>query len=90
MHAKDTEINTDRLKRVGFLTGYSWWRYRLPGLGALDWTRFISELQEAGYDGEISIEHEDPVWGGDLQKTKEGILIAKRFLEQVPGLVSAK
>jgi len=90
VHAKDTEINADRLKRIGFLTDFSWWRYRLPGLGALDWTKFISELQEVGYDGVISIEHEDPVWGGDLQKTKQGILIAKRFVEQVPGLVSVK
>ncbi|NMH75342.1 sugar phosphate isomerase/epimerase [Bacillus sp. RO2] len=87
VHAKDTEIDEERLKRVGFLTDYSWWRYRLPGHGALDWRKFISELLEAGYDGVVSIEHEDPIWGGNLEKTKEGLLIAKRYLEKLPGLV---
>ncbi|WP_078379059.1 sugar phosphate isomerase/epimerase family protein [Sutcliffiella halmapala] len=87
VHAKDTEINIERLKRVGFLTDYSWWRYRLPGLGELNWTKFISELREVGYSGVISIEHEDPVWGGDLVKTKQGLLIAKQYLESVPGLI---
>src|SRR5688500_14873117 len=33
---KDTEILPDRLARQGIL-GSGWWRYRLPGLGELDW-----------------------------------------------------
>lgn len=85
VHAKDTEILRDRLARTGILTDFSWWRYRLPGLGELDWTRFVSALQEVGYDGMISIEHEDPVWSGSPERVRQGILIGKRFLEGVPG-----
>lgn len=88
VHAKDTEINHEQLKRVGTLSDFSWWRYRLPGLGDLNWTKFISELTEAGYNGVISIEHEDPVWGGALSKTKQGLIISKQYLERIPGLVT--
>ncbi|RLQ96604.1 sugar phosphate isomerase/epimerase family protein [Falsibacillus albus] len=84
VHAKDTEIDHERLKRKGFLTDFSWWRYRLPGLGELKWSKFLSELAEIGYEGTISIEHEDPVWGGDLEKTKQGLLLSKRTLENQP------
>jgi sugar phosphate isomerase/epimerase len=85
VHAKDTEINHEQLKRAGVLSDFSWWRYRLPGLGDLNWTKFISELTEVGYTGAISVEHEDPVWGGDLSKTKQGIVISKQYLEKIPG-----
>ncbi|MHB1683679.1 MAG: sugar phosphate isomerase/epimerase family protein [Bacilli bacterium] len=85
IHAKDTEILRDRLARTGILTDFSWWRYRLPGLGEVDWTRFVSALREIGYEGMVSIEHEDPVWSGSPEKVRQGLLLAKRFLENVPG-----
>lgn len=79
--AKDVEILPDRLNEVGIL-GEGWWRYRLPGLGAVDWGRFISTLYEGGYDGAISIEHEDPVWEGSLEKTQRGLIFSQRYLSQ--------
>ena len=57
-----------------------WYRYRLPGFGTLDWRRIISELQIVGYDGTISIEHEDPVWCGSLDKIKTGMLKSQDYL----------
>lgn len=81
VHAKDTEILYDKLSHVGIF-GKHWWRYRMPGLGLIDWSKFISSLAEAGYDGVISIEHEDPVWEGTLEKVRKGLLLAKKHLEQ--------
>ena len=60
MDGKDTEILTDRLAAQGIL-GNSWWRYRLPGCGALDWIAILSALRDAGYDGAVDIENEDPL-----------------------------
>lgn len=60
---KDCEILPARLARQGIL-GSSWWRYRLPGLGALDWTAIFSALREIGYDDIVAIENEDPVFPG--------------------------
>jgi sugar phosphate isomerase/epimerase len=57
-----------------------WWRYRVPGLGQVDWRRIIDILYEAGYDGVVSVEHEDPVWGGDPARVKQGLRIAERTL----------
>ncbi|MDQ1913443.1 sugar phosphate isomerase/epimerase [Paenibacillus sp. GD4] len=85
VHAKDTEIDRDRLRRTGILTDFTWWRYRLPGLGELDWTRFFSALHEIGYTAAVSIEHEDPVWSGTVEKTKQGLCLAAGFLQSVPG-----
>lgn len=58
----------------------TWYRYRLPGLGSLDWGRLISDLQVAGFDGTISIEHEDPVWCGSIDKIQKGLLKARDHL----------
>ena len=43
-----------------------WWRYRIPGLGQVEFGRYVDTLYEGGFDGVLSVEHEDPVWGGSL------------------------
>jgi len=81
VHAKDTEIVEARCHRNGLLSS-GWWRYRVPGMGEVDWGRFISALGECGYDGGLSIEHEDPVWEGDAKKKKQGLVLGQRHLAQ--------
>ena len=80
LHLKDTEIFYDRLERVGN-HARGWWTYRLPGFGELDWHEFFTILYEAGYKGNMVIEHEDPVFSGD--RRKEGFLICGSFLRKV-------
>ena len=80
-HAKDTQIVEERCERDGILSR-GWWRYRIPGMGEIDWGRFISVLGEHGYEGVLSIEHEDPVWHGDVAKSKQGLLLGRRHLAQ--------
>ncbi|MGQ9630025.1 MAG: sugar phosphate isomerase/epimerase family protein [bacterium] len=80
VHAKDTEILEDRLSRVGTILSRGWWRYRMPGLGEIEWGRFISALAEAGYDYVLSTEHEDPVWEGSEEKVKNGLILGRRYL----------
>ena len=82
VHGKDTEVNRHRLNYTGILSDYSWWRYRVPGLGEIDWNKIVSNLYEIGYDGVISIEHEDPVWEGTKEKVEKGLLIGKRTIEK--------
>lgn len=57
-----------------------WWRYRVPGLGEIDWKRIVDTLYEGGFDGVLSVEHEDPVWGGTEERIKTGLLVAHRTL----------
>jgi sugar phosphate isomerase/epimerase len=40
----------------------------------------VDTLYEGGFDGVLSVEHEDPVWGGAEDKIKTGLDIAHRTL----------
>lgn len=80
VHAKDTVIIKDKLNHVS-IYGSGWWQARMPGLGEINWPRFIATLQEVGYDGVVSIEHEDPVWSGSEEKIKKGLILALRHLK---------
>lgn len=87
--AKDIQLFPEKRSRWGW-PGKSyerddpwdvgWWRYRVPGLGDVDWRRIVDTLYEHGYDGVLSVEHEDPVWGGTEDKVKVGLEIAHRTL----------
>jgi sugar phosphate isomerase/epimerase len=80
-HAKDLEIRADGLYRHGTLSaGMGWQVPRLPGLGQVDWSRFVAALYGAGYDGVISVEHEDRRFEGDVDLVKRGFLIARDAL----------
>jgi len=79
-HCKDTEILRWKLSWVGY-TGEGWWRFRIPGLGDIDWKKFVNELQDQKYDYALSIEHEDPVYHG-TEGFKKGLIIGRRHLAQ--------
>ncbi len=78
VHAKDTEIVKSDLYKEGIL-GTNWWRYRLPGLGEINWQKFIGALYDIGYKGDIAIEHEDPVFSGD--RMEEGLRLSLKHLK---------
>jgi sugar phosphate isomerase/epimerase len=85
-HAKDAETFPEKRNRYGFFGRTStreqdpwdmgWWRYRIPGLGAIDFRRYVDTLYEGGFDGVLSVEHEDPVWGGSPERVEAGLRIA--------------
>ncbi len=87
--AKDAEIFPDKRNRFGYPGravdrtdpwDVGWWRYRVPGLGQVDWVRVVDALYEGGFDGVLSVEHEDPVWGGTQERVMAGLDIAHRTL----------
>ena len=80
-HAKDLEIRPDGLYRHGtFSAGIGWQVPRLPGLGQVNWSRFIAALYGAGYDGVLSVEHEDRGFEATEDLVKRGFLIARDCL----------
>ncbi len=89
-HAKDTEMLPEGIYRHGMFGKQidptpwksGWWRYRMPGLGSIDWNRLIATLQEGGYDNVLSIEHEDPIWEGSEEKIKHGLVLGLKHLSQ--------
>lgn len=94
LHAKDTEILADGLYRFGVegpqvgdatiehgWTKHGWWRHRLPGLGGVDWNGVVSGALDAGYDGMITVEHEDPVWSGSPDLIRRGLQRSLTYLQ---------
>ena len=61
-HAKDTEVRRHLRTRIGNQT-MGWWRYVIPGYGDIDWGVYIARLRRVGYNGVLSIEHEDGALG---------------------------
>jgi sugar phosphate isomerase/epimerase len=81
-HAKDTEILREILGDLGIVDGYrmTWWRFRTPGFGEIDWHRFVSALSDVGYKGDIHVEPEDPIFPRD-----EALEKAAAFLKPIVG-----
>jgi sugar phosphate isomerase/epimerase len=87
--AKDIQLFPERRHRYGWPGkavaredpfDVGWWRYRVPGLGDVDWRRVVDTLYEGGFDGVLSVEHEDPVWGGTEDRIHTGLQVAHRTL----------
>ena len=86
-HAKDTKIDEVNTAKNGVLDTKSYgdilnrsWVFRTVGYGhsRAVWNNIISTLKTVGYDGAISIEHED-----GLMSPKEGLEKAVAFLKDV-------
>lgn len=86
-HAKDTKIDLHNTEVNGVLDTASYgdilnrsWVFRTVGYGhdASVWNDIISTLKAVGYDGAISIEHED-----GLMSPKEGLEKAVEFLKNI-------
>jgi sugar phosphate isomerase/epimerase len=87
--AKDVELFPTERNRYGVFGkavvrddpwDVGWWRFRVPGLGQVDWVRLVDALYEGGFDGVLSVEHEDPVWGGSEERVEAGLEVAHRTL----------
>jgi sugar phosphate isomerase/epimerase len=91
VHLKDTEVRWDVLRKVGINPAgrAEWHLYRLPGLGSINWAEFFTVLQRAGYQGAMSLEHEDPLYGSPNRPGPDfnpdyakGFTMAHRYLRQ--------
>jgi sugar phosphate isomerase/epimerase len=90
VHAKDTGLVPANVRRNGVLDGKPYeqvleraWTFRTVGYGHGEdlWRRLLSALRAVGYDGAVSIEHEDPLMSAD-----DGLEKAVRLLaRELPG-----
>lgn len=87
VHAKDTELDPHEGPRNGYLDTRPYtdltrrsWTFRTCGYGHGDefWKPFVSTCRKFGFDGVLSIEHEDP-----LMSVEEGLTRAISYLRDV-------
>ena len=81
-HAKDLEIRREGLYRHGTLSGGIGWQVpRIPGLGEVDWRRFVAALYAVGYDHVLTVEHEDRKFEGSQELVERGFIVARNTLK---------
>lgn len=88
-HAKDTALLSEAQYRYGYLPsafdrsppfGGGAWRYCVPGDGVIDWSMIAYTLDQAGFDGCMSIELEDARYSGTVEREQQGIIKAYQHL----------
>lgn len=79
VHFKDIKLFPDKLADVGVMAyPLDFMSPKIPGLGDVNWGKFVSALTDIGYDGYACIEIEDKSFEGSFEKVQESIILAKR------------
>ena len=82
IHFKDIKLYPDRLAECGVMAyPLNYMSPKLPGLGDVDWSAFISALHDIRYDGCAVIEVEDKAFEGSREDILNSIRLSKRYLD---------
>lgn len=83
VHFKDIKLFPDKLREVGVMAyPLEYMTPKLPGLGDVDWGRFVSALTDIGYEGPACIEVEDRAFEGSRARVLSSLKISKRYMDQ--------
>ena len=83
VHFKDVKVYRDKLNQVGIMaTPLQYMAPKLPGLGDVDWGKFVSALTDVGYRGHACIEVEDRAFEESLEMRKKSVLLSRNYLNQ--------
>ena len=83
VHCKDIKLYKDKLQECGIM-GYplEFMSPKLPGLGDVDWGKYLSALTDIRYDGYICIEIEDKAFESSKEKVEDSLILSQRYLKQ--------
>ena len=83
VHYKDIKVYEDKLNQVGIMAyPLDFMSPKLPGLGDVDWGKYVSALTDIGYDGYTCIEVEDKAFEGSKEKVLDSLKLSKKYMEQ--------
>jgi sugar phosphate isomerase/epimerase len=94
-HAKDSGLHGDVISVNGVIDPKTLtdelnrsWIFRTVGYGhdELTWNNIVSHLRMVGYDGVLSIEHEDSLMSGDEGLRKATELLKRLLIHEKPGV----
>lgn len=81
VHYKDIKVFKDKLADVGTMaTPLEYMSPKLPGLGDVDWGKYVSALTDIGYDGYTCIEVEDKAFEKSLDDAKKAVILSAKYL----------
>lgn len=83
VHFKDIKLYRDRLDECGIMAyPLDFMAPKLPGLGDVNWAKYVSALTDIGYDGYACIEVEDRAFEESAKDVLNSLKLSKRYLEQ--------
>ena len=53
---------------------------KIPGLGDVDWGKYVSALTDIGYNGYTCIEVEDKAFESSLEDAKRAVVLSTKYL----------
>lgn len=86
VHYKDIKIFRDKLDDVGVMAyPLEYMSPKLPGLGDVNWGKYVSALSDIGYNGCSVIEVEDKAFEGSLDDAKRAVKLSAKYLRNYVG-----
>lgn len=86
VHFKDIKLYPDKLNEVGVMAyPLEYMAPKIPGLGDVDWGRYVSALTDIGYTGPACIEVEDRAFEGSRAEILKSLQISRKYLSQFMG-----
>ncbi len=83
VHFKDIKLYPEKLKDVGTMAyPLQYMSPKLPGLGDVDWGRYVSALTDIGYDGYACIEVEDRAFESSREKILDSLKLSEKYMRQ--------
>jgi sugar phosphate isomerase/epimerase len=83
VHVKDAKVYKDKLNEVGIMaTPLEFHSPKLPGLGDVNWGKFISALTDIRYTSSVCIEVEDKAFENSLEDKQKALLLSKKYIGQ--------
>ena len=81
IHFKDIKLHKEKLAECGVLAyPLEYMSPKLPGLGDVDWSGFVSALHDIRFDGCAVIEVEDKAFESSREDILNSIFLAKHYL----------
>lgn len=81
VHYKDIKVYPEKLADVGIMaTPLQYMSPKLPGLGDVDWGKYVSALTDIGYAGYTCIEVEDKAFEKDYAAVKTSVRQSAHYL----------
>ena len=83
VHFKDIKLYPEKLAECGVMAyPLDYMSPKLPGLGDVDWGKFVSALNDIRYSGDAVIEVEDKAFEDSREDILKSIRLSKRYLDQ--------
>ena len=83
VHYKDIKLYPEKLKKVGVMAyPLEYMSPKLPGLGDVDWGKYVSALTDIGYNGCTCIEVEDRAFEGSKDRVIDSLKLSGKYLKQ--------